>query len=578
MPDEKNLTEQKNTQSNVATAEAPPAAPAEPVFEKKKDKKRAKRIKKIIGWTILAAILVAVGLLVYNLFFKPKPVTINTGIAMTGSIDNSVYGYSPVNAKERAEVVSAAKGEVLELYVENGQKVEKGDPLFLVDSSEYEQTLANAENALKNAQEAYNNAVKKIENLTVTAPISGKIRDVKVKKGDNASEGTTVATIFDDSKMKLKLYFSYAYIDSIKVGQSAVVSIPQTMSKINGEVTGIEKIKKITAEGTVLFEVEITVKNAGALSAGMKATATVASSTGDVMPAETGELAYNDEMNVNLKSYGEVVDVVMKDYYSFNQGDVLMVMENTSLNTAVDSARKDLENAQKEYDRVLEEYESYSPTAPISGTITSLNLAVGDKLEGATSTSLISIANLDTMVINAQIDEKDVGKLSVGMMVQITSNDGENQMSYTGQLTQLALEGKAENGMSYFPATIEIYDAQNLMPNMYVDYNIVATSAENVLTVPSSAIQYMDVGGTPMNVAFVKKGGRDITPLEGVDPAVVPEDFVAVAVEVGISNDQSVEIKSGLQEGDEVALMGAADPSWMQGGGGMMGGGVVMVG
>ncbi len=53
---------------------------------------------------------------------------------------------------------------------------------------------------------------------------------------------------------------------------------------------------------------------------------------------------------------------------------------------------------------------------------------------------------------------------------------------------------------------------------------------------------------------------------------------MAVAVEVGISNDQSVEIKSGLQEGDEVALMGAADPSWMQGGGGMMGGGVVMVG
>lgn len=576
MPDEKNLTEQTNTQTNVATvAETPPA---EPVFEKKKDKKRAKRVKKIIGWTILAVIVVAIGLLVYNLFFKTGPVTINTGVAMIGSIDNSVYGYSPVNAKERAEVVSAAKGEVLELYVENGQKVEEGDPLFLVDASEYEQTLTNAQTALQNAQEAYDNAVKKVENLTVTAPISGKVRDVKIKKGDSGSEGATVATIFDDSKMKLRLYFSYAYIDSIQVGQKAVVAIPQTMSKIDGEVTGIEKIKKITAEGTILFEVEITVENAGALTAGMKATATVASSVGEVMPAETGELAYNDEMNVNLKSYGEVVDVIMKDYYSFNQGDVLMVMENSSLNTAVDTARKDLENAQKEYDRVLDEYESYSPVAPISGTVTSLNLAVGDTLEGSTSTSLISIANLDTMVINAQIDEKDVGKLSVGMMVQVSSNDGENQMNYTGQLTQLAMEGKAENGMSYFPATIEIYDAQNLMPNMYVDYNIIATSAENVLIVPSSAIQYMDVNGTPMNVAFVKKGGRDITPLEGVDPAIVPEDFVAVSVEVGISNDQNVEIVSGLEEGDEVALMGAADPSWMNGNDGMMGGGVVMVG
>ena len=142
-------------------------------------------------------------------------------------------------------------------------------------------------------QKGLDEIYEKIASLNVYAPFSGKLQDVKIHKGDVVMEGSELGTLIDDSKMRLKLYFSYGYENNIKVGQSARVSIPSSMSVVEGKVEAIEKVRKVTLEGTVLFAVDILLDNPGALTAGMEATSELRAADGSaITPAEAGTLEY----------------------------------------------------------------------------------------------------------------------------------------------------------------------------------------------------------------------------------------------------------------------------------------------
>ena len=71
------------------------------------------------------------------------------------------------------------------------------------------------------------------------------------------SSGTTLATLVDDSKMKLVQYYSYAYAKQIKAGQSASISIPSSMTTVTGTVSEVHMVDRISSEGSRLFEVDL---------------------------------------------------------------------------------------------------------------------------------------------------------------------------------------------------------------------------------------------------------------------------------------------------------------------------------
>ena len=106
-----------------------------------------------------------------------------------------------------------------------------------------------------------------------------------------------------------------------------------------------------------------------------------------------------------------------------------------------------------------------------------------------------------------------------------------------------------------------------LLPGMNVDAEIVISSAENVLAIPSGAINR---GNTVLVTADSPSA------VNALDQEA-PEGYVYVEVETGVSDDSYTEVISGLQEGDTVAYLQTS-------GGGMamemmpMGGGQVMVG
>jgi len=514
--------------------------------KKPKDPKKKKRKKRIIIASILLAVAGGIAFGMYKLLSAEEVVPPLTDFVMLGSIEEAVQGSGVTTAKESANVTTKSSGKLLELYVSTGQQVAEGDPLFKMDPTEAQTALDSAKETLSGYQEQLDAIHDKIADMTVSAPFSGKLMDVAVNLDDAVTTGTKAARLVDDSVMKLTLYFSYAYEGSIKEGMPASVSIPQSMAVVNGTVTSVKMVRKVTEEGAVLFEVNISAENPGTLTEGMAATATIVSAGGEAMvPSEAGKLEFNRTADILIQADGTVNSLNMDNYAAVSAGEVLLTIENDGYDEEIATLNDQIATATKTVTEAQDALNACSAVSPMSGTVMSVSGMVGDTI--STGTVVVTVADTSVIVVEAQIDEVDVGRVSVGMPVTISQDYSESGMGYTGVLTSISLTGKYENGVSYFPAYIEVQNDGTLMSGMYVSYNMVVAQADGVLMAPVPAIQYTEAG----TFLFVK---AETPPENAADlgESVVPEGFYAVPVETGMSNDTYVEIISGATEGMEI--------------------------
>lgn len=211
------------------------------------------------------------------------------------------------------------------------------------------------------------------------------------------------------------------------------------------------------------------------------------------------------------------------------------------------SARLQLDDALLQREKVYDQLEDYTIKAPISGTVVAKNKKAGDKIEGGASGSASSsgsntlavIYDMSSLCFQLDVDELDVKSVSVGQEVRITADAVEGKI-YRGVVENVSINGTiGTNGVTTYPVKVRIQDFDdNLLPGMNIEAVIEVASAENVIAVPSGAVNRG-------NTVYVK-GNKD----DENDRA--PEGYKTVAVELGISNDNFVEVKSGLNEGDVV--------------------------
>lgn len=594
----------KKNRGQTALAERP-AAGAQPegegapqpqvekvlVFEQRRKKKSVKVIKRVVILAVVLAVLGGCGLLLFNLFAPEKEVVETTNV-YRGSISSTVEGSGAAMPKASADITTVAEGKVLQVLAAEGDLVTEGDLLFVVDSSEIqkrlqeaqenqrkaEKSLRDARSALTEIEQSTGKIYEYIEALTLKANATGQIQDLRVKKGDIIGEGTEIATIVNTGRMRLVQYYSYAYEGKIRKGQSVAVSIPSTMANVSGTVAEIEYVRRVTKEGGVLFEVTVELDNPGALTEGMTASGAVALGDGTTaQPAESGTLEYAEKTLLKSKSGGEIKQLNVKNFYEVTEGQTILTLDNDeydkqldakkeaveSANEGIRAAEEGVETAREAVEKVYETLKEYEVRAPISGTVTQCSIQAGDELK-AGSAFAMSIADLSCFTVDMQIDELDIAKLSVGMPADVTMDTYEDGTKYfSGVITSLSMVGKAENGVSFFPGKIEITESEGMMSGYYVNYSITTSQADDVLLVPAAAVQYTEQGP----IVFVKDNGqpRPDNYVE-LDPSIQKEGFFAVLVEPGQTGNAQIEIVSGLEEGDEIASGGSGGMNEMMGG------------
>ena len=211
------------------------------------------------------------------------------------------------------------------------------------------------------------------------------------------SAGQKLATLVSSNRLKLSLYYSYAYLDQLQVGQTASVSIPSIMSVVSGKVSEINKVEFITPEGSKCFEAVVTLDNPGTLTEGMAASAVLDGGSGPIYPYQSGSLTYQESREVAAKVAGPLKTSYLKKYIPVKKGQAILVwgrrswtgrLEKSgspwprresveSARTAEESAREALAAAQEKVKKAAEQEEGMTVKAPISGTVLTCLLEQG---------------------------------------------------------------------------------------------------------------------------------------------------------------------------------------------------------
>jgi len=471
-----------------------------------------------------------------------------------GDISSMVTGSGMTKAAKSATLTLASGGEVQEVFVAAGDYVEEGQPLYTVESSEAKKAIEKAEETIRDYQKQLENINASYADLVFTAPFSGKLIDApSLRVGDTVGAGQTIGTLVDDSTMKLSLYFSYAYENEFYPGRYAFISIPTTMETLTGRVETVNKVNRVSPEGSRLFEVIFSVPNSGTLTADMGATAFLTAAGGEeVYPYEPGVVSYNRSQELTTKAGGELIACNLLNYSSYSAGALMVQMKGDSNDDQIASIQESMKAAQEELEKAQKNLENYHAVAPISGSVLSCTLVPGEEVEA--NRVAVTIADTSVITVEAQIDNRNVAYVQPGMMVDITAWGRDGEMMYTGVVESVSMEGQTDEnsgGIATFPAIIQVdnYDG-SLRPNDYVDYSMVASESQGCLLAPVQAVKYAATGDTCL---FVK---ADSAPENALDPEEVgleiPEGFYAVPVTVGLSDQTSAEIIEGVSEGDEV--------------------------
>lgn len=129
-------------------------------------------------------------------------------------------------------------------------------------------------------------------------------------------------------------------------------------------------------------------------------------------------------------------------------------------------------------------------TAPMNGTVMSLEVQAGQTISARQSTPVIlQLANLDTMTVKAQVSEADVGKLEVGMEAWFTTL-GQPERRWEGTLRQILPTPEVVNDVVLYHALFDVENAdRRLLPQMTAQVFFVLDRVEDTPLVPVAALR-----------------------------------------------------------------------------------------
>ena len=537
---------------------APPAAPTGP------KKKRKGRGKTIAGILIVAAIAIALVVLVWYFVFREdgSKGEVMTDFVTRGSIQSMVEGSGTSKAKDSA-TVTPGSGTILELFVQEGDQVTAGQQLYRMDDTTARDAVTEAQKSVDNCNKELQAVYDKIAELSITAPHAGNLREVAdLKVGDTVKEGDTIATLVNDTKLRLSLYYSYAYEGDIKVGQTAQISIPAIMAPVTGKVEQINKVRFVSPEGATHFEVVLVLDNPGTLAEGMDASAGLTAADGTpIYPYQNGKLEYYESTKITAKATGPVERVSLLDYGDVKAGQLLVQLGAKDTDEEIASKENALKAAQEKLEEATKELEKYNAVAPIDGTVLQCSLTEGQEVSSGQG---ITIADTSQMIIEIQVDERNARYIKAGIMVDIN----QYGTPYVGIVESVSMTASGEKGVASIPAvvTVDNYDG-SMIPGTYAEYSFVASESEDCLTVPVQAVKYVSFANVQLPETL------DADPSAGMDDGMMDDGMMDDGMMDGGMVDGGVEALPQSYSGGAFAdpLGMVAVP--MPGGGGVVDGG-----
>lgn len=277
--------------------------------------------KKWIKWGAIGLIgIVLLGMIGFRVMdsleeadVDQQPLAVDTLIVSKGDKDMGVTMTGTIEGSTSSIISSPVSGKVVELYVEDGQTVSEGQPLFLLDTVELDNAVTAANNALRQAQAKYNQvetnfhryetlvkqgvisqqqmdsartdliaaqtevdiaqanvntAVKRVDDSTVRSPSNGIVANRNLTVGQNLSAGVQVMTVESIGTVNAVVQIPQKWMSDISVGTAVNVTVDTFPDKLfTGTVSVINPVAGVENR---MFRVKISVPNSeGLIKPGM---------------------------------------------------------------------------------------------------------------------------------------------------------------------------------------------------------------------------------------------------------------------------------------------------------------------
>ena len=177
----------------------------------------------------------------------------------------------------------------------------------------------------------------------------------------------------------------------------------------------------------------------------------------------------------------------------------------------------------------------------ISGIILNIPVKVGYSVIQVNTmnegTTIATVANMNNLIFRGNIDETEVGQLVNGMNMKITIGALQD-LKFDAALEYISPKAVESNGANQFEikAAVMLTEGGKIRSGYSANAEIVLAKADNVLTVPESAIEF---SGDSTFVYVIKGEGKEKT-------------YDRTYVETGLSDGVNIEIKKGITAKDKV--------------------------
>jgi len=546
------------------------------------------KLKIILAFILILAIIIGV----YKYFSKDENIPYDFALVKRGSIIQKVSATGQVTPTKEVDLQFEIQGKIQTIKVDVGEKVKRGQILAILNTSELETQVLEAQAArdmakakldkiLAGASEeeikVYETAVENAQIALKNAQVSLKnaeqnLADVKTKAENDLNQAYEDAlNTLDDSYLKIynafnvvnliqRTYFFSNDQQSVKVKENKKWRIKKPMEVVRNYLDIAKKEFSQENIDRALSETK------GALEKISKALAVIRDVCED--PAYRDRISATDKTSLDVqKSYINsahtsivntqqiISSIELNNQLSINaaqtkldtaqnavkiaEGNLksaqvkLAKIKAPAQETDVALARAQLDQAEAVLAKAKYQLTKASLVAPCDGIVTDIKKEEGEQVRTMVADPVISLLCVGKFQIEVDIPEADIAKVKLQDPVEISLDAFPDEI-FTGKVIKIDPAETIIQGVVYYKVTVGFDKTdKRIKSGMTAEVEIITKQKENVLLIPQRAV-------------LIKNGKEMVRVL---DEGEIKE----VEVKTGIRGEEGkIEILSGLKEGDKV--------------------------
>jgi HlyD family secretion protein len=518
----------------------------------------------------------------------------------SGAVGDIEYRYAPVVRDElllsssstgvlvpltRVDVKSKAGGKVVQLRVEEGTRVKKGDVIAVIDPRDVRATFDQASADLSSAR-------ARVEQARLNASMEAQNARIRLRDAEIALETARIRLAKAEEANRMQPLLSSAEIDTARANLEAArqnlgllrgVTLPQAQSEAEGQArrarADLEAAEAEMERQERLFERGYVAKGSverqrAALEAARAVEAvarqrlqTIASELQTQVRAQEARVAQAEEALKQAQANAGRVTITKRDLEEaraqVRAAEGALARARSDLRQIgvreadVQSASAGAVRSRVAMDNALTQLKDTTVLAPRDGIVTIKYLEEGTIIPPGTSTfaqgtSLVQIADTTQMFVECNVDEADIASVRIGQQVRVIVEAYPGRL-FKGVVRKVFPAAETNQALTTVRVRVEVLGEEEarravrsgrgspgaeapLRPGMNATCEFVQLRKDNVLAVPQQAVQ--------------REGDKTYVEVKTSDP----KKPLRREVKIGASGNETVEVLDGLKEGEEVVV------------------------